>query len=71
MILPLRQRHRRIFIGLAIFLPAVFVLGIAARKAVPVAGEIAEPPANISAAPVTDLVATNRTGAEKIFPNPH
>jgi len=35
MIRPLRQRHRRIFITLGIFLPLAFALGIAARKSVP------------------------------------
>lgn len=35
MILPLRQRHRRMFAVLGVLLPIVFVAGIAARKPVP------------------------------------
>jgi hypothetical protein len=35
MILPLRQRHRRIAISLGVVLPIVFIAGIAARKPVP------------------------------------
>ena len=35
MIRPLRQRHRRMFIVLGVFLPIAFVIGIAARKSVP------------------------------------
>ena len=35
MIRPLRQRHRRIFIVLGVFLPAAFAIGIAARRPVP------------------------------------
>ena len=37
MIRPLRQRHRRMFIALGIFLPVAFVVGISARKTVPTA----------------------------------
>ena len=35
MTLPLRQRHRRIFAVLTVFVPLVFVFGIAARRPVP------------------------------------
>jgi len=35
MILPLRQRHRRMFAVLAVVLPLIFVVGIAVRRAVP------------------------------------
>lgn len=35
MILPLRQRHRRVFAWLAVLLPITFVVGIAARKPIP------------------------------------
>lgn len=47
MILSLRQRHRRVFMALGIFLPVAFVAGIAARRSVPVA----ELPAALSAGP--------------------
>ncbi len=40
MIRPLRQRHRRIVIALGIFLPVAFAIGIAARRPIPVAGEL-------------------------------
>jgi len=40
MILSLRQRHRRIFIALGIFLPVAFTIGIAARKPVPIAANL-------------------------------
>lgn len=35
MILSLRQRHRRMFAVLGVFLPLLFVVGIAVRRAVP------------------------------------
>jgi hypothetical protein len=35
MILPLRERHRRVFVVLGVLLPIAFVVGIAARNAVP------------------------------------
>ena len=35
MILPLRQRHRRVFAVLGVLLPLAFALGIAARRTVP------------------------------------
>jgi len=35
MILPLRQRHRRVFAVLGVLLPIAFVIGIAARKPIP------------------------------------
>jgi hypothetical protein len=35
MIRPLRQRHRIVVLALSAFLPAVFVLGIASRRSVP------------------------------------
>jgi hypothetical protein len=40
MILPLRQRHRRMVIALGIFLPVAFVVGIAARKSVPAVAQL-------------------------------
>ena len=46
MIYPLRQRHRRIVIALGIFLPIVFVIGIAARKPAPT---VAKLPAGLTA----------------------
>lgn len=36
MILPLRQRHRRMFTALGLLFPVVFVIGIAARRPIPV-----------------------------------
>ena len=39
MIRPLRQRHRRVTTSLVISLPLLLVMGIAARRAVPVANE--------------------------------
>jgi hypothetical protein len=36
MILRLRQRHRRVFIALGIFLPVALAVGIAARRPIPV-----------------------------------
>jgi len=38
MIRPLRQRHRRIVIALGIVLPVAFLIGIAARRPVPLMG---------------------------------
>jgi len=35
MILPLRQRHRRMFAVLGVFLPIAFVVGVAARRPIP------------------------------------
>ena len=35
MILPLRQRHRRVFIAMGVMLPIMFAVGLAARKPVP------------------------------------
>ena len=40
MIRPLRQRHRVIVLTLSVLLPAGFVLGIATRKAVPLAASL-------------------------------
>lgn len=40
MIRPLRQRHRRTFIALGIFLPVALAVGIAARKPVPTVAEL-------------------------------
>lgn len=40
MIRPLRQRHRHVVIALGVFLPVAFALGVAARKAVPVAAQL-------------------------------
>jgi len=39
MILPLRQRHRRLFAVLGVLLPIAFVAGIAARKTMPLRAE--------------------------------
>jgi hypothetical protein len=47
MIRPLRQRHRRTFLALGIFLPAAFAIGIAARKPLP---QISSLPAEIAPA---------------------
>jgi hypothetical protein len=47
MIRPLRQRHRRTFFSLGIFLPVAFAVGIAARKPLP---EIKSLPNEISPA---------------------
>jgi len=35
MILPLRQRHRRVFAVLGVLLPVAFVVGVAARRPIP------------------------------------
>ena len=40
MIRPLRQRHRRIVIALAIVLPVAFAAGLAARRPVPTMGQL-------------------------------
>jgi hypothetical protein len=40
MIRPLRQRHRRIVIALAVVLPVAFAAGIAARRPVPAMGQL-------------------------------
>lgn len=40
MILALRQVHRRIFIGLAVLIPAGFITAIAARRPIPVADSL-------------------------------
>jgi hypothetical protein len=40
MILSLRQRHRRVFAGLGIFLPVAVVIGITARPSLPIAKEL-------------------------------
>jgi hypothetical protein len=45
MIYSLRQQHRRIVIALSLFLPAIFVLGIAARRPVPIDRELSVPAA--------------------------
>jgi hypothetical protein len=45
MILPLRQRHRRMMIVLGIFVPVTFIAGLAARRPVPVMESL---PANLS-----------------------
>src|SRR5690349_666722 len=42
MILPLRKRHRRIFIVMGVFLPAIFLAGVAARKPLPVLSSSSE-----------------------------
>jgi len=48
MIRPLRQRHRIVVLTLSAFLPAVFVLGIASRRAVPL---LASSPSGLSHQP--------------------
>jgi hypothetical protein len=48
MILPLRQRHRRMFSVLAVALPVALVLGIAARRPVPTSASL---PGGISGEP--------------------
>ena len=40
MIRPLRQRHHRIVITLGILLPVAFVMGIAARRPIPIANQL-------------------------------
>ena len=40
MIRPLRQRHRRMVVGLGVLLPIAFAVGIVARKPVPVAASL-------------------------------
>ncbi len=40
MISKLRQRHRRVFIALGVFLPVAFAIGIAARQPAPGAGKL-------------------------------
>ena len=50
MIRPLRQRHRRIVITLAIILPAAFVLGIVARKPIPITEHL---PSELTTTPQT------------------
>lgn len=40
MILALRQRHRRMFVTLAVLLPVAFAFGIAARRTVPQIGSL-------------------------------
>ena len=40
MIRPLRQRHQRIVIALGILLPAAFVMGIAARRPIPIVSQL-------------------------------
>ena len=40
MIRPLRQRHRRTFLALGIFLPVALAVGVAARKPVPMVAEL-------------------------------
>jgi len=44
MIQPLRQRHRRCFIALAVLLPFLFAWGILGRKSIPLvrSGEVPE-----------------------------
>jgi hypothetical protein len=48
MILSLRRRHRRVFIALGAFLPAVFAIGIATRKPAPVFGAFPAAPAAVA-----------------------
>ena len=42
MILPLRQRHRRMFAVIGVLIPIAFVLGIAARRPVPAVTAVPE-----------------------------
>jgi len=52
MILPLRRRHHRTFLVLAVLLPLLFAWGILARKSVPaVPGDSAPPFPSQEAAP--------------------
>ncbi len=64
MIRSLRQRHRRTFLTLGIFLPVVFVLGIAARKPLP---EIKSLPSEIS--PAISSSAAEVWSRADFFPN--
>jgi hypothetical protein len=63
MILPLRQRHRRTFLALGIFLPVAFAVGIAARKPLP---EIKSLPSEIS--PVSNSFAAEVWSRADLFP---
>jgi len=63
MIRPLRQRHRRTFLALGIFLPVVFAVGIAARKPLP---EIKSLPYEIS--PAIDSFASEVWSRPDLFP---
>jgi hypothetical protein len=47
MILPLRQRHRRVFIALAVLIPLLFAWGIRGRRSIPLVNGN-ETPANTS-----------------------
>jgi hypothetical protein len=47
MILPLRQRHRRVFAALSVLLPVAFAVGIAARRPAP---SVATLPAGLGSA---------------------
>ena len=59
MILPLRQRHRRIVFSLGFLLPVVFGVGIAARRPVPVASSL--PAALAPESPRFDRVVWDRS----------
>ena len=50
MIRPLRQKHRRIVVALAIFLPVAFVMGIAARRPIPITEHL---PSGLATTPQT------------------
>jgi hypothetical protein len=63
MIRPLRQRHRRTFLVLGIFLPVAFVVGLAARKPLP---EIDSLPSEIS--PAINLFAVEVWSQADMFP---
>ena len=57
MIRPLRQRHRRIMLLLAVLIPSAFAAAILARRAAPLSG------APVSA-PARSLTFTNHAGSE-------
>jgi hypothetical protein len=57
MILSLRQRHRRVFYAMGIFLPVAFVFGVASRQPVPLAKEL---PATFAVRNTTSSVVWER-----------
>jgi hypothetical protein len=63
MISSLRQRHRRVFIALGIFLPVALTVGIAGRRSVPIAAEL---PAELAATQKFEAVEWERA---KLFTN--
>jgi hypothetical protein len=59
MIRPLRQCHRYLLVVLSVFLPAALVVGLAARRPVPVASEL--PPSLTAIPTVSESVVWKRT----------